>query len=332
MARQNHDSQDEDLKRHSISIDEIPVSRITSRVMRRVLGHEKNKSSRRIGRLRIHKGALAAAIALMMFFISVSAYAAAEYLQLRNQKGEVVLQTSNNSLPTNSECGRLINSYREAASKSIEPGADNGVAYYVKGSEEVCGQVLLGFEYGADYGLNRELIHDDTSDAFIQVMNEKLSPTLTLKPDFLPEGFHYLTGTLVPTNIDRNEYKRLSRILTNRAMESSAKNVLFTEPITWHEADSALISFVDDSHQKIIDIMAVKLHGQKVDMNIPKHAVSQKLSFNEQEVIYVGKNTQFTNKALWYQNINDILITAWDSPNSGISEEDFLKMIESIVE
>ncbi|REE69653.1 uncharacterized protein DUF4367 [Paenibacillus taihuensis] len=201
----------------------------------------------------------------------------------------------------------------------------------MKGSEKVCGQILLGFEYGYDYGIQSS--DASLSDAFFQVMNEYLKPVPKIKPAYLPNGYIFLNGSLVPKSIavDQTEYQKLVQHLSAKSKMSADGSVLFTEPITWNEANSAMISYIDDTQLKLITILATRMNGQKVDMNIPKNTESQKIVVNKQEVIYIGPNLEFSNKAIWYDSHTDILVSTWDDANSGISKEEFLKMVHSIL-
>ncbi|WP_151733231.1 DUF4367 domain-containing protein [Paenibacillus tengchongensis] len=313
---------------------------ITGKVMEQInrkSGRAGNRRTEATGtRMRMRKGFAVPAMALACVLgLSVTGYAASQYLEFRDSKGAVVMNTA--PVPEASEAFQnytdLWFNYFEQAKDLLRPGEYG--AYYVK--DDIINQYdqenPVKFAY-------QEAKFTDISGLQTEIKRTG-APVLTI-PAALPDGFHYDYGFVGPDKdysgyLKNAEYRALAEELIQQAETDSAGKRVFIRKVEWTHALSTVSKYTngDDS----ITISAVRQSPDTTLTTVVQNEqdTGEKLNINGSEVFYIrsGEGSEAaskkTNHLGWQDEANNLFYQIIDNPGSSLTQEDLVEIAASFL-
>lgn len=316
MGRGTEVDQDADLKQHALPVDSLYSDNLTSGVMARIskVSSEKKQPSYK-------RSAVLAAVVLVILVTSLTTYAASEYLEIRNEKGKVVIKTVKPQEPLpQSYFTELYAKYWEQANTTVKQG--EMLAYYIndKVIQDYDG-TQLRFTYKNDF-----VNYED----YVKEMKAKEAPIL-YEPEQLPQGYHYYSGQVVPAFPTREDviYQELAEKLISEAEGVNVQEKMVSTLVPWTKSGSVTLIYKKD--ESYLYFMATK--GIASEITQPEGAVVKQKTIQGQELVYVrdegGKNP--LNRIGWFDESTNIIYHIYDSHGSSLTEQDFVSMATSII-
>ncbi|WP_026264052.1 hypothetical protein [Paenibacillus terrigena] len=323
MDRPQPNDRHADLKYYAAHPDKLPPIDLTDRVMAKVRNLQSSPK-----RFRSMKRSSVLLTAIILTLVaSVTAYAAAEYIQIRNAKGKVVMRTAQYWPPLPPDHNRtVLSSYDEQVRGTLKQG--QLVAYYIDNPTlNAYDRNLVKLVY------KNEFKHYDD---YVQEMKRTSTPRL-LQPDRLPKGYEFSLGQVVPSFLfgDDPEYKELLNRFIARAESSKGKEKLFTEELDWKTSGTAMLIYQKDENNYLY-LIASKAIGST--MTQPKGAKAEQLTIDGQDLIYIDnrnldtKVSEGKNKMGWFNEKTNVAYNLYDSASSDLTKQDFIAMAKSIIE
>ncbi|WP_054943197.1 hypothetical protein [Paenibacillus ihuae] len=318
MERTGIHSGYQDIREAAAREEQLPSINVTEQVMARVRGMEQVRSGRGIsfaGRTAATSGLL-----VLLLLITVTAYAASEYIQIRNKEGVVKVQhLAESQMPQ----GGGISSYSKYEQKLMnfaEPGEQ--IVYYVRGEpiSEGTGS-LLQFAY-------KEQKITDYS-AFLKQMETKHSPVI------LPEtagGYAFKYGKvnpLYPPKAERDSnpvYSQALHELIGEAKQDKKRN-LFMKILPWTE--TGYVSAEYTKQGAIVGISAYLMNGGNMTVYQQPEQQAEKLEVDGRELIYnhVVRPEVVTYHYLnWYNEGQDTYFMLTTYGDRALTKEQLLKL------
>ncbi|MUG67246.1 hypothetical protein GNP94_14750 [Paenibacillus campinasensis] len=319
MPRTEFGHEHENMIRKLAREEHLPNIDVTERVMQRI--HHRS-SSRPWRRLLSPMGAVMGMCVLLL--VSATAYATAEFIQIRNAAGEVKVQyVSPESRP---EAASGDDKFKKQVLAEAQPG--ELIAYYVK-DKRVGGAKAAGEQASLKFAYKERKLED--YGAFVREMNRVDVPVM---PEKIGEYlFDY--GTVRPyytvNSIDGDVslYNRTVAELTARAQSEEGR--LFMASIPWTRASSVSgIYSLEGAH---IGIHAMMLYGADVKV--------QQEAENEAEVLELGSRTIIYNDVQkehvqyrylnWYNEEQDAYYSLTMDGGKTLTKEQLLKLAEELM-
>lgn len=272
MERAGIGNEYQDIRDAAVREEQLSVIEVTDRVMARVRGTEQKRSPRGIrfaGKTAAFTGML-----VMLLLITVTAYAASEYIQIRNKAGEVKVQHQAEN--PNPGPPAAYNKYAWKLMDFAKPG--ELIAYFVRGEK------LPEGEESALQFAGKELRLTDYP-AFLGEMNKLKTPVLPKEAG----GYEFKYGTIHPgsplaAERDGNPlYRQTLDELLAEAKQDTGRN-LFMKAILWTEAASIGGKYTREG--AIIEIGATLLHGGNVQVMLRPEVAAEKLEVEGREIVY----------------------------------------------
>ncbi|OMD65381.1 hypothetical protein BSK62_13975 [Paenibacillus odorifer] len=297
-------------------LDEVDVE---DKVMGRITGITGRKRS---FSLRVMNKTTAVASMLTLFLlISVTAYAASEYIQIRNSEGVVKVQ---HVAPTESAENASYDKYAQQAEEFAKPG--ELIAYLVKNKAGAAGLATeLQFKY-------KEQRIDAYSD-FLKEIKRTGAP-------MLPEtaaGYAFKYGVIHPNSPTTDTakpgslYKETLNDLTAQANKDKGTRNLFMKAIPWSEPGALSVTY--SKNNAFIGISATLMHGGKVFVEQTPENQANKLTVAGTEVIYnkVVREEVSYDYLNWYNEKQDAYYTLTSYGDKILTQEQFLQLAEELL-
>ncbi|NQX46755.1 hypothetical protein HQN87_15560 [Paenibacillus tritici] len=323
MDRTGISDEYQDIKAAAVGGEQFPLIEVTDRVMARVRDSGQQRSPRGIrlaGRTAAFSGVL-----VMLLLVAVTAYAATEYIQIRNHAGEVKVQhVAENPNPGESA------PYSQYASKlmdSAKPG--ELIAYFVRGEK-----LPEGAKSALQYA-GKELRLTDYS-AFLGEMNKRKTPVLPKEAG----GYVFKSGTIVPGSPSDKEYDtnplygQTLDELTAEARQNTGRN-LFMKAIPWTEVSSVGAKYTRQG--AVIELSATLMHGGPMQVMQPPGATAEKLTVEGREMVHnlvsrpevqPGFSYHYLN---WYNEQQDTYYTATTYGDRELTKEQLLDLVGELI-
>ncbi|MFD0618792.1 hypothetical protein ACFQZR_15120 [Paenibacillus sp. GCM10027629] len=322
MDRSQPNDRHADLKYYAAHPDNLPPIDLTDRVMAKVRNLQPFPK-----RFRSMKRSSVLLTAIILTLVaSATAYAAAEYIQIRNAKGKVVMRTAQYWPPLPPDHNRtVLSSYDEQVRGTLKQG--QLVAYYIDNPTLNAYGNLVKFVYKNEF---------KDYDDYIQEVERTSAPRL-LQPERMPKGYQFSLGQVVPSFLfgDDPEYKELLNRFIARATASKGKEKLFTEELNWKTSGTAMLIYQKDE-KNFLYLIATKGIGST--MTQPKGAKAEQLTIDGQDLIYIDnrnldtKVSEGKNKMGWFNEKTNVVYNLYDSASSDLRKQDFIAMAKSIIE
>ncbi|MGZ7441302.1 hypothetical protein [Paenibacillus sp. TH7-28] len=302
----------ENIIQEAVPAKNLPEIEVTEQVMRRIRESEwkaPNNRSRWFSRT----GAFTAALTLL--FISLTAYAASEWIQIRNATGEIKVQYAAPDLTR--EQGSY-DKFEHKALKLAKPG--ELIAYYVnsdKAADDPSAKEKLQFAY------KERRISD--YDAFLAEMKRTGSPML---PEMLA-GYPFEYGAVsahipIDAEIKNSEvYAQAHKELKAKA-EAPGGSGFAAKVIPWTEAGAVQGKYtLDNAH---IVISAVMLRGGKLTQEQEDKA--ELISVEGRNLIYndVEKENRSYHYLTWYNEQQDAYYLLSTFGGHALTKEQLVKL------
>lgn len=256
--------------------------------------------------------------ALVLLLISVTAYAATEYIQVRNKAGQVKVQYEAPSLAT---AGGAPASYDKFAAQAQKfAGEGELVAYYVKGS----GTPALQFEF-------KEKRLRTYSD-FAQEMKRTAAPQL---PQIaLDYKFDY--GTVYASKPTTDKDKRSSfyqETLAELKAESdkTSSSRLVMKKIPWTKPSS--VSAVYSRGKAYIALTALLMDGGRMNVVQDEDSETDKVMVGSTTIVYNKVTKDKTSFAYlnWYDEKQDAYYTLTSYGDHKLTRAEMLQLATTIM-
>lgn len=319
MERQQ-DSENRDIKWHAISVDQLRSIDITEQVMDRVRGSVNGKL-KKITVRPVKRSAVVLMSTVVALCISVSAYAASEFIQIKNKAGQVVVKTSPKP-EYEYHLDSAFSKYKEQAEATLKTGE---AAFYYINDAQLNAKDKLNL-------LKQAYKNKYTSyNAFVSEMNSKDAPIVN-QPQNLMKGYTFISGEVYPTfpfSYEKAHQQILDRLI-QQAKTSSTDQKLFVEKIAWNEGLSTIVVYRKGNQH--LSIIGTK--GTGTEIPVAKDAKSEQISIDHQQVVYVrdAENESSTNSMAWFDEKKKIVYTLFDSSNSDLTKEDFITLAKRMIQ
>lgn len=324
MERAGIGNEYQDIKAAAAGGDQLPRIEVTGRIMSRIRGLEQKRGLNGVrfaGKTAAFSGML-----VMLLLITVTAYAATEYIQIRNKSGVVKVQHYAVSQMPQSGGGSSYYKYEQKLMDFAKPGEE--IAYYVRGEpvSEGTGS-LLQFAY------KEQRITD--YPAFLKQLKTKNSPIL------LPEtagGYAFKYGKLnplYPTTAEQDSnplYSNSLRELIGEAKQDKKRN-LFMKIVPWTKTGAVSAEYTKQG--AIVGITAYLMNGG--DMTVYQQPENQveKLNVDGREVIYnqvVRPGVVTYHYLNWYNEGQDAYYTLTTYGDKDLTKEQLVKLAGELME
>ncbi|MNW53339.1 hypothetical protein D3C74_308970 [compost metagenome] len=318
MGREGISHEYQDIRSEAACGEQLPSIEVTGQVMARVRGLERvqNRGTVRFG----NKTAATLGMLILLLMITVTAYAASEYIQIRNKAGAVKVQHFAPDLKP-----KGVAAYYEYEWKLMDfakPGEQ--IAFYFRGEPIPEGGSPLQFAY-------KEQRITEYS-AFLEQMNRKNSPVILPKT---AGGYAFKYGTMhprYPTKSERDSspfYRQILSELINEAKQDQKRN-LFMKVVPWTEAGGVQAKYTRQG--AFIDLSATLLHGGDVQVYQEPGNKPEKLKVEGRDIVYnyvdrPDVKPGFSYHYLtWYNEVQDAYYMLTTYGDRILTKEQLLKL------
>lgn len=253
---------------------------------------------------------------------SVTTYATAEFVQIYNKKGDIVIETH----PLKHNSYSSLESDRRKQKPEAKPG--ELIAYYPKQDElrPYLGPNKILFEYNP--------IQYDEITEFYKKAKSTNAPDV-IQPSYLPKGYTFHFATLWPEypsagDGEGSEYDRLLHTLSLKAKETNEK-IIPTETLYWTRSSGAHLYFSTPNEPNSLIVIAS--YGLKLDTSQPAGATSRIIKIGTQEAVMIQdpRNTYFNTRIAWYDETTSTVYFMEDSASEALSEGEIMKIADSLI-
>ncbi|PYY27917.1 hypothetical protein [Paenibacillus illinoisensis] len=320
MDRNRNVHEYEDIKQACIN-ENLPEINVTQQVMNRITVN-KGRSHLFLKKTMRGTTALGGAFALILL-VSVSAYAASEYIQLYNREG--VVKVKHVALDeTAAGTAVTYSPYAAQAQKFAQPG--ELIAYYVNSnSTSTSVEPRLHFEY-------KEQPIPSYSD-FLKEIKRTGAP-------LLPEsvmGYSFEYGKINPEFPTNDVYKKAPYYqevysdLRDQATKASSRETVFMRSVPWLEPSS--ISGVYSQGNAQFGISATLMNGENMVVEQKKENTTDKFTVAGIEIVYnsVKKESVGYHYLNWYNEEQDAFYTLTSTGDKNLTKEQLLKLAEELL-
>lgn len=317
MERATNSNEYQDIILASADKEQLPKIDVVERVMGRIMPSA--ASRRPLRQMLMSRTMAAAGMLMLLLLVSVTAYAASEYIQIRNGAGTVKVQ----HIPRTEIPVATYNKYEQQAEAFAKPG--ELIAYYVK---DKAGSGDLSAELQFKYKERRITAYSD----FLRESQRTKAPVL---PE-APVEYSFVYGTVSPTfpttEIEKNGtlYKETLYDLMAQANKANGSGNLFMKAIPWSESGS--ISGVYSHGEGYIGISATMMHGRKVIVEQESENKVDKIMVAGQEVVYNNVNKEHVSYHYlnWYNEEEDAYYTLTTYGDNRLSKEELLQLASEL--
>ncbi|WP_150265189.1 DUF4367 domain-containing protein [Paenibacillus tepidiphilus] len=313
---------------------------ITGKVMEQVnrksgrAGNRRTATTGKGTRMRMRKGFAVPAMALACVLgLSVTGYAASQYLEFRDSKGAVVMNTA--QAPVASESfqtyTQLWNQYNQEVKASLQPG--EYAAYYVK--DDIINQYdqenPVKFAY-------HEAKFRDLSSLQAEIRRTD-APALTV-PSILPDGYQFDYGYVYPDKsypdyLKNAEYSALADELIQQAEAAPSGQLLFTKKVDWSHSDFTLAQYANGDDSFTITVREYSPDTTLTSIMQNEQDTAEKLNLSSTEAYYIksGETSPSgkSNQVGWMDDSTHLFYQIYDNPGSPLTREDLTSIAAEII-
>ncbi|MEK4354358.1 hypothetical protein MKX41_26515 [Paenibacillus sp. FSL R5-0475] len=294
---------------------------VEEKVMGHIRGISDRKRSFSLSLKTMNKTTAVASMLALFLMISVTAYAASEYIQIRNSEGVVKVQ---HVAPNESAGVASYDKYAQKVDAFAKPG--ELIAYLVNNNAGAAGLATeLSFKY-------KEQRIGEYSD-FLKEIKRTGAPMLPA----LAAGYAFEYGVINPnhptTDAEKNSslYQETLQDLTAQANKDKGSSNLFMKAIPWSEP--GWISAIYSKNNAFIGISTTIMHGGKVFVEQEPENQADKIIVAGTEVIYnkVVKEEVSYDYLNWYNEKQDAYYTLSSYGDKILSKEQFLQLARELL-
>ncbi|WP_338554434.1 hypothetical protein [Paenibacillus sp. KS-LC4] len=319
MERIDFDHEYDDITSRAAANGRLPAINVTEAVMERISqGAAAGRKGRGALRRPVMKRTTAFSGALMLLLLlSVSAYAASQYIEIRNAAGEIKVQTVEEKTQQPSSVERAENeayhNYLYKAQNFAKPG--EMVAFYVKGKAD---RVLYTYK-------EKPL---EAYAAFVQEANRTGAQLLPQKLN----GYSFVSGKVAPylpsSDADKQTaaYKQVLLELKEQAAAGADGKQLFMKAVPWNKSDMVSAIYTKGHYKS--ELTKNLLHGGDLYLSLPADQNAEKLKVEGIEVIYNKRTSERLNYHYteWYDENQDAFYRLTDLGNKHLTKAELLTL------
>lgn len=316
MQRAEFNNEYQDITAAAAPEQQLHTIEVTDKVMTRIQTMDQKRWPR--GFRFASKTAATSGMLVMLLLITVTAYAATEYIQIRNKAGEVKVQHLSKDL-----FPKGVSSYYKYEQKLMNfAKPDEQIAYYVRGEQtsEETGSML-------QFAYKEQRITEYS--AFLKQMKTKKSPVILPKT---AGGYAFKYGTVhpqIPPEADGDSspfYRQTLSELIDEAKQDKKRN-LFMKVVPWTETGSVGAEYTKQG--AIVGIWANFLNGGDMTVYQEPGNTPEKIKVDGREVIYnhVLRPEVVTYHYLtWYNEGQDAYYTLTTYGKQELTKEKLLEL------
>lgn len=319
MQRKGNDFEYEDIRLEAIAQESMPKIEITNQVMQRI--DEIQPKRLFWGRKWMWSRGLVTGIATLFLF-SMTAYAASEYIQIRNSSGVVKVQYAEPQQFTKESA--QVKKYYSQAMKVAKPG--ELIAYSIKNAR--------------NKGLPENMIHFAYKELRITEYSSFSKENQRTKTPIFPKtvnGYEFEHGTIWPNTYSISEsgkdsarYHEIQKELDH--VNHSGKADIVTKSVTWNEAGSITATYTKNNAH--IGISAVLLQGGHMKVEQQPENKANTVLVEGREVIFnsVNREDKISYHYLnWFNEEQDAYYTITTYGDRALSREKLIQLAGELI-
>ncbi|ANY65841.1 hypothetical protein BBD42_04690 [Paenibacillus sp. BIHB 4019] len=321
MERIRFDHEYNDIKSRAAANGGLPAIDVTEAVMKRITGEAASGRKGQTSFMRpVMKRTTAFSGALMLLLLlSVSAYAASQYIEIRNAAGEIKVKTIDEITPQTGSAEDIAdneahNNYLHKAQNFAKPG--ELVAFYVLGKEEEALYTYKEKPLGTYAAFKKE-----ANRTGAQLLPQKLS------------GYSFVSGKVAPympnTDADKQTaaYKQVLSELKAQAAAGTNGQKLFMRAVSWNKP--GMVSAIYTKGHYKSELTKNPLDGGNVYISLPSGQNAEKIKVEGIEVIYnkrtISEKYNY-HYAQWYDEKQDAFYMLTDLGNKKLTKAELLAL------
>ncbi|MEK5409120.1 DUF4367 domain-containing protein [Paenibacillus sp. FSL W8-0439] len=276
-------------------------------------------------------------IMILLFVVgaSVTGYAASQYLEFRNSKGAVVLNTA--KTPTETDASKTYTStyerWNEEVKRRLQPG--EYAAYYVK-----------------DDSMNQKNLSNPAQFAYkpaelssfnsLQDEIKRTEAPLFNNPTHLPDGYQFEFGYVYPVAaypgmMDKKEYRALTDQLMQQAKAAPEGENLFIQKLSWDKSDSSFARYAKGNDYVNITVTKYTPEVTKTTIMQNEQDSAEQVTIKGTKVYYIRASEASKpleagkNRLGWLDEKRHLHYNISDNQDSPLTKEDLVKIAEDLL-
>ena len=317
------------------SVLKIQAFDVSDKVMEQVYQRAKPKKGL-IVKMRLQPR-ITASIMILLFVLgaSVTGYAASQYLEFRNSKGDVVLNTTKTPAETGASqtYTSTYTQWNEEVIDRLQPG--EYAAYYVKddsmNQRNPSNPVLFAYK-------PTEL----SSFSSLQDEIKRTEAPLFSNPTHLPDGYQFEFGyvypvTAYPGMMTKKEYRSLTDKLMQQAKAAPEGENLFIQRLSWDKSDSSFARYARGNDYVNITVTKYTSEVTKTTIMQNEQDSAEQLTIKGTKAYYIRASEASKpleagkNRLGWLDEKRRLHYNISDNQDSPLSKEDLVKIAEDLL-
>ncbi|WP_454192369.1 hypothetical protein [Paenibacillus sp. Marseille-Q7038] len=309
-------NENQSIRQHSVTDEELRQISVAPRVIDQITNSTTKKKSNK------RWTAVPVILILCVCIASVTTYATAEFVQIYNKKGKILVDT----VPMKDR------NYYSKESKRIEqlkPEAKPGelIAYFPNQADlkAYLGPTEILYEY-------KPIQYYDINEYYKKAKSTS-APSVILS-SYLPKGYSFYYAEIWPEyplagDGEGPEYDKLLQRLSSKAKGTNEE--ITSETLQWSKAGGVHLYFSTKNEPYSLSVLAS--YGTQISVPQPAGAISRKIKIGTQEALIMQdpSNTYFTTKIAWYDESTSTVYFMEDSASEALSEEEMVKMADRLI-
>ncbi len=300
----------------------VPNIDVTAQVMGRVLAWESRRRPAWSGGF-ARKSVLLGSVATFVLLLSVTAYAASEYFQIRDKAGKVKVQYVPEANGTITD--PPYDKYEAQAQQLARSKPGELIVYYIKDKPGASGSEELSFAFKP----KRLTAYEDFAAEVARTGGPLLPKTAF--------GYAFEYGTVFarfPTSDEDKRsdgYRQMLAELQGKASEAADGERLFTMTVPWNEPIS--IDGTYTSGGAHIGIHTIPMHEADMSVIQVVENTPNKLTIGDTTVVYVDatRSEVSYDYLTWYDESRDAYYRLTSYGDRTLTKDQYLKLAEEII-
>ncbi|KJK30353.1 DUF4367 domain-containing protein [Paenibacillus sp. P2(2022)] len=276
-------------------------------------------------------------IMILLFVVgaSVTGYAASQYLEFRNSKGAVVLNTA--KTPTETDASKTYTStyerWNEEVKRRLQPG--EYAAYYVKddsmNQNNLSNPALFAYKPAELSSFNS--LQDEIKRTEAPLFNN---------PTHLPDGYKFEFGYVYPVAaypgmMDKKEYRALTDQLMQQAKAAPEGENLFIQKLSWDKSDSSFARYARENDYVNITVTKYTPEVTKTTIMQNEQDSAEQVTIKGTKVYYIRASEASKpleagkNRLGWLDEKRHLHYNISDNQDSPLTKEDLVKIAEDLL-
>ncbi|MNW54101.1 hypothetical protein D3C74_316880 [compost metagenome] len=280
---------------------------------------------------------ITAPIMILLFVLgaSVTGYAASQYLEFRNSKGDVVLNTA--KTPAETDASKTYTStyaqWNEKVKDRLQPG--EYAAYYVKddsmNQNNLSNPALFAYKPAELSSFNS-----------LQDEIKRTEAPLFSNPTHLPDGYQFefgyvYPGAAYPRMMDKKEYRALTDKLMQQAKAAPEGENLFIQKLSWDKSDTSFARYARGNDYVNITVTKYTSEVTKTTIMQNEQDSAEQLTIKGTKAYYIRASKTSNpleagkNRLGWLDEKRRLHFNISDNQDSPLTKEDLVKIAKDLL-